>query len=83
MEKEIGKVVHFFDKASVAVIRLTEGGLKVGDTVKFVKGDEVHTETIDSMQIEHETVTSVKKGDEVAVKVSAIVKAGATVFKEE
>jgi len=83
MDKELGKVIHFYDKAGVAVLSLTAGPLAVGDTVKFVKGAGVHTEKIESMQVEHESVQAVKQGDEVAVKVSAPVKPGATVFKVE
>ncbi|MBI4114857.1 MAG: translation elongation factor-like protein [Candidatus Niyogibacteria bacterium] len=83
MEKAIGKVTHFYDKASVAVLKMTDSGLKVGDTVKFVKGTEEHTEAIGSMQIDHKDVTSVKKGEEVAVKVSSPVKEGTAVYKTE
>lgn len=83
MEKEIGKVAHFYDKVSVAVLKMTGSGLKVGDTVKFVKGADEHTETIDSMQIEHKNVQSVGKGGEVAVKVSLPVKEGAKLYTEE
>lgn len=80
MEKEIGKVVHFYDKASVVVMKLTDSGLKVGDAVKFVKGDHEHTETIQSMQVDHKDIQSAKKGEEVAVKVSSPVKEGTTVY---
>lgn len=83
MEKEIGKVVHFYDKASVVVIKLTEDGLKVGDTVKFKKGDQEHSETIESMQVDHKDIQSAKKGEEVAVKVSSPVKEGTAVYKTE
>jgi len=79
-KKPLGKIVHYFDKAMVAVIKL-DGGLKVGDEVKFVRGDEEFTQTIESMQIEHETIKSAKKGQEVAVKVSQPAKAGTLVYK--
>lgn len=39
MEKEIGKVTHYFDHVQAAVVALT-GDLKIGDTVKFVRHDE-------------------------------------------
>ncbi|MEK7090609.1 MAG: hypothetical protein AAB930_03415 [Patescibacteria group bacterium] len=81
MEKETGKVIHFYDKARVAVLSLTGGALAVGDTVKFVKGDAEHTEKIESMQVEHESVESVQRGGEVAVKISATIKTGAVVYK--
>jgi len=82
-EKELGKVIHYFDKAMVAVIKLTGGGLKTGENVKFVKGETEHSQAIDSMQIEHEDIKSAKKGQEVAVKVSNPTKEGSTVYKTE
>lgn len=82
-EKELGKVIHYFDKAMVAVIKLTGEGLKLGESVKFVKGEVEHTDTIDSMQIEHEDIKSAKKGQEVAIKVSSPVKEGTIVYKTE
>lgn len=51
MEKEIGFVEHFFDHLSVAAIKITEGALKVGDTI-HVKGHTTDfTEKIASMQM--------------------------------
>lgn len=67
-EKEIGFVEHFFNHLSVAAIKITEGELKVGDTI-HVKGHTTDfTEKINSMQIEHEDVTVAKKGDDIGVK---------------
>lgn len=56
-DKEIGKVVHFFDKASVAVVKLSSS-LKIGDEVKIKKGDNEFTDKVESMQIDHESVIS-------------------------
>ena len=55
-EKPLGKVVHYYDKAMVAVIRLDDGGLKVGDELRFVKFPEEFSQAIQSMQIERQTV---------------------------
>lgn len=82
MAKQIGKVTHYYDKAMVALIKL-EGGIKVGDEVKFVKGDEEFAQTVESMQIEHEQIKSAKKGQEAAVKVNQPAKEGALVFKAQ
>ncbi len=81
-EKEIGKVIHYFDKAGVAVIRLSDG-VKMRDTIKIMRGDNDFTETISSMQVDHKPVSSGKKGDEVAVKISQPTKEGAHVYKIE
>ncbi len=77
-DQEVGKVIHYFDKAMVAVIRLTKG-LKLGDTVKVTKGENEFEEKVESMQIDHQPVPKGKAGDEVAIKVSSPTKEGAVV----
>jgi len=82
MEKEIGKVTHWYDKIGVAVIKLG-GVLKKGDRIKIQSGDEEFEETISSMQIDHKDVDQAKKGDEAAVKLSQKAKEGSAVSKIE
>lgn len=83
MEKEIGKVIHYFDHVSAAVVALTDG-LKIGDKVKFVRHDEeLFEQEVKSIQIEHQSVTEAKKGQEVAIKVDQKAKTGTHVFKIE
>jgi hypothetical protein len=79
-EKEVGKVIHFFGKAMVAVVRLSSK-LAEGDMIKVVKGDDDFAMKISSMQIDHEQVKGGKAGDEVAIKVDSPTKEGAAVFK--
>lgn len=76
----IGKVIHYYDKIGVAVVRL-EKTLKVGDKVKFTKGDKSFEQTIESMQLEHKRVTLGKKSEEAAIKVDQIVKSGTAIYK--
>ena len=78
----IGKVSHWYDKLGVAVIKLDKT-LKVGDQIKVKRGDDEFTEAITSMQLDHESVNSGKKGDEIAVKVSQPAKEGAEVYIAE
>ena len=73
----VGKVIHYYDKIGVAVVKL-EKTLKVEDKVKFTKGDISFEQTIESMQLDHEPVTSGKKNEEVAIKVDQVVKSGTT-----
>lgn len=74
----VGKVIHYYDKIGVAVIKL-EKSLKVGDKVNFVHGENSFEQTIESMQLEHAQVQSGKKGQEIAVKVDQEVKSGTLV----
>lgn len=80
MSKPIGKVVHFYDKLGVAIIDLSSGGLKVGQEVKFKHGEEEFTQKVESLQVEHESVDSVKKGDSFGVKVDKPTKPGTEVY---
>lgn len=79
-EKEIGKVIHYFDKAMVAVIKFSAPA-KIGDSLIFRKGEGEFTEVVKFMQIDHVAVKSAKKGQEVAIKVSKATHQGARVFK--
>ena len=82
MEKEIGKVTHYYDKIGVLVVKLTDK-VSVGDRIKVRRGDEEFEETIGSMQVEHENIEKAKKGDEIAIKVSSPTKEGAIVYRVE
>jgi len=82
MEKLIGKVTHYFDKAMVMVIKL-ENSVSAGDTIKIKRGEEEFEQKIESMQIEHEAVKKAKKGDEIAIKIDQPTKPGAEVHKIE
>ena len=81
-DNEIGKVTHFYDKINVAVIKLT-APLNTGDQIKVVKGEAEFTDSVGSMQINKESVSSAKAGDEVAVMLSKPAKEGSQVFKAE
>ena len=78
MDREIGKVIHWYDHASVAVVKLAHP-LKVGDRIKVSKGDHEFEEEVGSMQVNHEDITSGKAGEEVAIKLSQKTKEGAVI----
>ena len=80
MDKPIGKVTHYYDKLGVAIIDLENGQLKVGDKLKFKKGDSEFTQKIESLQVEHESVESVKSGDSFGLKVDQPTKPGTLVY---
>ena len=80
MDKPIGKVVHFYDKLGVAIVYLSTGGIKVGQEIKFKRGDDEFTQKVESLQVDHESVDSVKKGDSFGMKVSQPTKPGTEVY---
>ena len=67
-EKEVGIITHYFNKISVGIIHLT-APLKVGDKIHIKGAHDDFSQTIDSMQIEHEGVDAAKKGDSIGIKV--------------
>ena len=78
---KVGRVTHFYDKIKVAVVELT-ADLAVGDNIKFARGgEEMFTQPVDSMQVEHEKIEAAKKGDIVGLKVNGDVKEGAEIYK--
>lgn len=80
LDKAIGKVIHYYDKLSVAIIDLTTGGLKVGDEIKFKHGEEEFAQKVESLQVDHKEVTEVKKGDSFGLKVDQPTKVGTEVY---
>jgi putative protease len=79
-EQEIAKVIHYYDKIMVALLKLSSD-LSVGETVKFVYQGKESSQTIDSMEINHGRIQSAKAGDEVAVKLSEPTHENAKVYK--
>lgn len=81
MEEQIGKVIHFYDKISVAVVRL-DGELRTGDMI-HVKGKTSDFEVrVESMQVDHAMVSVGNKGDEVAIRVGRALREGDLVYKK-
>jgi putative protease len=68
-EQLIGTVTHYFSKAGVAAIRITDGQLSVGDTIHIVGHTSDFTQTVESMQVEHAPVQVARAGDQVGLKV--------------
>lgn len=79
-ENEIGKVLHYFGKASAAAIKLS-GDLKVGDTIHIKGHTTDFTQTIESMQIGQNAVSEAKQGDDIGIKVKDHVREHDVVFK--
>ena len=67
-EKEIGFVEHWFGHIMVAGIKITDGTLKVGDTIHIKGHTTDFTMQIKSMQINNKTVTEAKTGDDIGTK---------------
>ncbi len=80
-EKEIGVVSNYFSNISVAAVEITDGTVSVGDTLHFLGHTTDFESRVASMQIEHKSVTEVKKGDSVGIKVAEKVRENDKVYK--
>ena len=69
-EQPIGRVVHYYSHLGVAVISLDKGPLQVGDTIHIKGHTTDFRQRVDSMQVEHESITKAVPGDDFGLKVS-------------
>jgi putative protease len=77
---EVGRVTHFFNKISVAVVEL-KAPLAVGDRI-MIKGPSTDFEqVVESMQIEHKNVARAEAGQMVGLKVNQRVREKDIVYK--
>lgn len=75
-DEKIGTITHYYDKISVAVLKLAKGSLKLGDAVKLkAKNGEEFTQEIKQMQIERADIETAKAGDVIGLKVDQEPKA--------
>lgn len=78
--KLIGEITHYFSNISVAVIKL-KGALKEGDEIQIKGATTDFKQKAKSMQVEHKTIKSAKKGDSIGLKVKDKVRNGDSVYK--
>jgi putative protease len=80
-ESKIGEVVKFFAKPSVAAVVITEGTLKIGDTLHFKGHTSDFAQTVESMQVNNQPVAEANVGDDVGIKVSERVRPGDVAYR--
>jgi len=68
-EVKVGVVAHYFTKVGVGIIKLTDGDIKVGDSIHIKGHTTDFTQPVESMQLEHKDVDRAGKGDHVGIKV--------------
>ncbi len=79
-EKLIGKVVHYFNKAKVAVVKL-KSPLAVDEKIRITGGETDFTQKVKSMEVDKKKIKRAKAKQEVGVKVSKKAREGYKVFK--
>ena len=81
-EMQVGKVTHYFTKAGVAVIEITDGSIKVGNEIHIKGHTTDFKQKVHSMQIEHDKIEMAEPGQSVGLKVNEPVRANDLVYKE-
>lgn len=80
-EEEVGVIVKFFAKPSVAAIQVTSGTIRVGDVLKYSGHTTDFTETVTSMQVDNAPVEGVEAGAMVGIQVKERVRENDKVYK--
>ncbi len=80
-EEKIGTVIHYWSNIGVAGVHITDGELKVGDTIHIKGHTSDFTQAVDSIQVDNESVEVAKAGDDVGLKVIDFAREHDEVFK--
>ena len=81
-EQKIADVTHIYGQIKVAILHILKP-LGEGQTIHFKGHTTDFTQQVESMQIEHEQVQKVKKGDDIGLKVDKDMRVGDEVFLVE
>ena len=80
-EEEVGVVVKFFSKPSVAAINVTKGSIKKGDTLMYKGHTTNFTEVAASIEIDNQAVDEAKVGDMIGIQVKERVREKDIVYR--
>jgi hypothetical protein len=70
MEERIGSVIRFFDKNSVAAVKLDYGDLSTGDTIHIKGPTTDFTQRLDAMEFDHRPVDKASRGQFTGLRLS-------------
>jgi hypothetical protein len=80
-EERVGFVTHYYGHLSVAAIRLESGSLRVGDTIRILGHTSDFRQRVESMQVEHQSVTEAGRRQEIGLKVTEHARENDDVYK--
>jgi translation elongation factor EF-1alpha len=80
-EDQVGVVINFYAKLSVAAIKVTGGSIRKGDLLKYKGHTTDFTQEVTSMEIENHPVEEAKVGDLVGLKVKERVREKDKIYK--
>ncbi len=80
-EEKIGVVIHYWGKIGVAGLRISDGELRVGDTIHIKGHSSDFTQPVESIQIENQLVEVARPGEDIGVQVVEHAREHDEVFK--
>ncbi|MBN2123740.1 MAG: translation elongation factor-like protein [Deltaproteobacteria bacterium] len=80
-EEEVGRIIKFFAKPSVAAVEVTAGSIKRGDMLKYKGATTDFSEEVASMELDNQTIEEAAPGQLIGIKVKERVREGDTVYK--
>ena len=78
---QLGVVVNFYAKPSVAAIKVTSGSIKKGDLLKYKGHTTDFTEEVAGIEINNQLVEEAKANDLIGIKVKERVRENDKVYK--
>ena len=82
-EEQVGVVIKFFAKPSVAAIEITSGTIKKGDVLRYRGHTTDFSERVESMEVDNQAIEEAKVGDLVGLKVKERVRENDRVYRVE
>ena len=73
VQKPVGKVTHFFNNISVAIVKFNRP-IKAGTVINFKSATTDFQQSIESMQYDHQAIKLAPKNKEVGVRVKKRVR---------
>jgi len=80
-EEQVGVVIKFFVKPSVAAIEVTSGSIKKGDLLKYKGHTTDFDEQVTSMEKDNQSIDEANVGDLIGIKVKERVRENDKVYK--
>jgi len=80
-EEQVGTVVKFFSKPSVAAIEVSGEGIKKGDTLRYKGHTTDFVDIVSSIELDNKPIEEANIGDMIGIKVTERVREGDKVYK--
>ena len=80
-EKRVGVVTHYYGHLSVAAVKINTASLSVGDTIHVVGHTSDFRQRVESIQLEHESVSEALPDQEIGLKVTEHAREHDVVYK--